>query len=138
MATAKKLLSNLQIVTTEECFHVENCNNEATRYHTSSAFFCLFCFLSCVICPNFAVINFSSVQPSNIAGPLQSKSDQCAGSERWKWKEANHSLKNLLTRTSRVAAGFYFSELHQKWFWICQIIMSYISNHVDISGDQTR
>lgn len=39
---------------------------------------------------------------------------------------------------SRVAAGFYFSELHQKWFWICQIIMSYISNHVDISGDQTR
>lgn len=39
---------------------------------------------------------------------------------------------------SRVAAGFYFSELHQKWFWICQIIMSYIWNHVDISGDQTR
>lgn len=39
-----------------------------------------FCFLSCVICPNFAVSNFSSVQLSNIADPLKSKSDQCAGS----------------------------------------------------------
>lgn len=112
MATAKKLLLNLQSVTTEECFHIENCNNEDTCCHTSSAFFVcwfFFCFLSCVICPNFAVSNFSSVQLSNIADPLKSKSDQCAGSGWWQWKEANHSYKSLNSHVQSSCRVLFFS-----------------------------